>query len=81
MAAGASLVCSVEMTGQRGLDSDLGRLQVAALTVEDDVGILADDMAQAGGEGEADLRLHRDLVHALELVLDRILDGDDLAVR
>ena len=84
MAPGASLVCSVEKTRwpvSDGLDGDLGRLQVADLADQDHVGVLAQDVAQAGGEGQADLGLHRDLVHALELVLDRVLDGDDLARR
>ena len=69
------------MAGERGLDRDLGRLAVADLADHDDVGVLAEDRAQAAGEGQADLRLHLDLVHAGQLVLDRILDGDDLACR
>ena len=44
-------------------------------------GSAAQDGAQAGGEGEADLRLHGDLHDAGELVFHRILDGDDAALR
>src|SRR5437899_1429317 len=33
------------------------------------------------GDAEADLRLHLNLVDALELVLDRILDGEKLLLR
>src|SRR5581483_5682992 len=62
------------------LDRDLRRLGVADLSNHDDVGVLADDRAEAVREGEPDRRLHVDLVHAEELVLDRILDRDDLLV-
>src|SRR2546428_15193 len=69
-----------EVAGERRLDRDLGRLGVADLAHHDDIGVLADDRAQPVREGEPDLRLHVDLVHAEELVFDRILDGDDLLV-
>ena len=69
------------MAGERGLDRDLGRLEVTDLADQDHVGILADDVPEPGGEGQADLRLDGDLVDALQLVLDRIFDGDDLTVR
>ena len=36
-----------QVAGERGLDGDLGRLEVADLADHDDVGILADDVAQA----------------------------------
>jgi len=69
-----------QVAGQGGLDGDLGGLVVADLPDHDHVGVLPDDRAQPVGEGEPDLRLHVDLVHAEELVLDRILDRDDLLV-
>jgi hypothetical protein len=69
------------VTGERGLDGDLGGLEISDLADQDHVGILTDDVAQAIGEGEPDLGLHRDLVHALELILDGILDRDDLHAR
>ena len=67
-APGASLVCSVlrhQVAGQRGLDGDLGRLAVADLADQDDVGVLAQDRAQAGGERQPDLCVDLDLVDAL----------------
>ncbi len=67
------------MPGQRRLHRDLRRLQVADLAHHDDIGVLAQDGAQQGGEVEPDLRLNLDLVDAAELILDRVLDGDDLA--
>src|SRR2546427_8758599 len=69
-----------EAAGERRLDRDLGRLGVADLAHHDDIGVLADDRAQPVREGEPDLRLHVDLIHAEQLVLDRILDGDELLV-
>ena len=83
-ASGASLACSVrqhEMPGERRLDRDLGRLDIADLADHDHVRVGADHRAQPGGEGEARLRVHLDLLDAVELVLDRILDGHDRPVR
>src|SRR6267143_3090998 len=47
-----------EVSGEGGLDRDLGRLEVADLADHDDVGILAHDVPEPRGEGEAELRLH-----------------------
>ncbi len=44
-----------QVAGQRGLDGDLGGLVVADLADHDDVGVLAQEGAQRGGEGQADL--------------------------
>ena len=67
------------MAGERRLDSDLGRLLVTDLTDQDDVGVLAKDGSQA--VGKADIRHFVDLalVDVVEHVLDRILDGHDVA--
>ena len=66
------------MAGERGLDGVLRRLAVADLAHHDDVGVLAQDVAQRRGEGDADLGLHRDLVELLVHHLDRVLDGGDV---
>ena len=58
MAEGASLVCRVlkhDVAGERRLDGDLGGLEVADLADEDHVRVLAQDAAEARGEGDADL--------------------------
>ena len=70
-----------EMAGQGGLDGDLGRLRVADLPDHDLVRVVAEDRAQTPGEGQALLLVDRDLGDALDLVLDRVLDGDDLVLR
>src|SRR2546422_6787609 len=69
-----------QVARERRLDGDLRRLEVADLADEDHVRVLPNDVPEPRGEREADLRLHVDLVDALELVLDRVLDGDDLPV-
>src|ERR1035441_1499196 len=69
-----------EVAGEGGADGDIGGFAVADFAHHDDVGILADDVAQAAGEGEADLRIDVDLVDAVHLVFDGIFDGDDFLV-
>src|SRR5204862_7905021 len=54
--------------------------EVPDLADENHVRVLPDDVSEPRGERQADLRLHVDLVDALELVLDRVFDGDDLPV-
>ena len=66
------------MAGERRLDGDLRRLAVADLPDHDDVGVGAHERAQAGGEGQPGLRVDLDLGDALQLVLDRVLDRDDV---
>jgi hypothetical protein len=50
------------MSGLSRLERDFGRFQVTDLSDHDDVGILPQDRAQAGGEGEAGLFRDRDLI-------------------
>ena len=44
-----------QVAGQGGADRDVGRLPVADFADHDDVGVLAQDVAQRAGEGEPDL--------------------------
>src|SRR6185295_4080612 len=69
-----------EVAGERSLDGDLRGLLVADLAHHDHVRVLAEEGAQPGGEGEPDLRADRHLADALELVFDRVLDGEDVEV-
>ena len=68
-----------EVAGERRLHGDARRLDVADLADEDDVGVLAQDRLEAGGEGEAGLLVGLDLVDRREDVLDRVLDRHDVA--
>ena len=68
------------MTGQRGADRDLRRLEVAGLTDEDDVGVLAQEGAQRRREGPAHAVVDLHLVDALQVVLDGILGRHDVVL-
>ena len=70
-----------QVTGERGVDGDVGGFRIADFPDHDDVRGLAEHGAQGGGEGHADVGLDHDLVDAGQLVFDRVLHGDDLAVR
>src|SRR6266542_4101828 len=69
-----------QVAGQRRLHRDRRRLLVADLADHDLVGVVAEDGPEAAREGEALLLVDGDLGDAAELVLDRILDGDDLVL-
>ncbi len=78
---GASFVCSVDSTrwpGLRGLDRDVGRLEVADFADHDDVRILAQERLERRGEREARLVVDVDLVHAGQLDFAGILGGRDV---
>jgi hypothetical protein len=66
-----------QVTGKGSPDRDFRGLEVANFADHDHVRVLAQNVAQAHGKGEADVRAHGDLVDALELVFDGFLDGDD----
>src|SRR6059058_4784202 len=65
----ASLVCSVESTRWPVMAASMEILAVSwsDLADEDDVGVRAQDRAQAGGEGQPGLGVHLDLRDAVEL--------------
>ena len=60
-----------EVTREGGLHGDAGGLDVTDLADEDDVGVLAQDRLQSGGEGQTGLLVGLDLVDLGEDVLDR----------
>ena len=68
-----------EMSGKRCLDGDLGRLPIADFTYHHHVRILAQDSAQAVGEGHADLGIHLRLANAVDCKFDWVLDHKDVA--
>ena len=69
-----------EVAGERRLDGDPGGLHVADLADQDDVRVLAQDRAQAAGEGDAGLLVDLDLVDRRDPVLDRVLDRHHVAL-
>ena len=64
-----------QVAGERRLHRHLRGLGVADLADHDDVGVLAQDRAQRGREGDVDLALHLHLAEARVDHLDRVLDG------
>ena len=68
------------MTGERGADGDFGRILIADFADHNDIGVLAQDVAQGIGEREPDLGADLHLVHAGDFVFDRVLDGDDAEI-
>src|SRR5581483_5427075 len=70
-----------EMSGERRLDRDLRRFEVADLADEDDVRILPEKGAQRRREVQADRLLHLHLIDARQVELDRILRGHDVHFR
>jgi hypothetical protein len=67
-----------DVPGERGLHRGLGGLLVADLAHHDRVGVVPQDRPEPRREGQPDLGVHLDLVHARHVVLDRVLDGDAL---
>ena len=70
-----------EVAGQRRLDRDLRRLEVADFADQDDVRVLAQERAQRRGEVQADVLADLHLVDADQVELDRVLRGHDVGFR
>ena len=69
------------MARQTRVDGDAGRLQVANLTDHDNIGSLPQHRAKCRRKRHPDARVDRHLVDSADLVLHRIFDRDDLAIR
>ena len=67
-----------QVPGQGGVDGDLRRLVVADFAHQNLVRVVAQDRPQPARKGKPLLLVHRNLRNAANLVLHRILDGDDL---
>ncbi len=67
-----------QVSGERGVDGDLGGLLIADFADHDLVRVVAQNGAQPAREGQPLLLIDRNLGDALDLVLHRIFDGDDL---
>ena len=70
-----------QVTGEGGVDGDVGGFKVADFTDHDDVRRLTEHGSQSVGERHLDDRVHLDLVDAAQLVFHGVLHRDDLAVR
>ena len=67
-----------QVAGDGGAHGDLGRLAVANLAHRHDVGVLAQDGAQAAGEGHARFLVDLHLVHAVDVVFHRVFQRDEV---
>ena len=67
-----------EVSGQGGTNRDLDGFLIPNLADQDDIRILSEDGAQPRGEGETNRLVDLGLIDALDLVLDRVFQGDDL---
>ena len=68
-----------QVAGEGALHRDVRGLGVADLADHDHVRVLAHERTQGGGKVQSDRRLHLGLVDALDFVLDRVLDRENLA--
>ena len=66
------------MAGHRRLRRGAGGLEVADLADHHHVRVVAENRAETFLEGHAHLVVHRDLVHAVEMVFHGVLDGEHL---
>src|SRR5579864_5687155 len=67
-----------QVAGQRGLDGDLRGFRIADFAHHDLIGVVAQDGAQPAGKSQPFLLVDGNLRDSFDLVLNRILDGDDL---
>src|SRR5262249_40036433 len=65
---------------QRGLHGNLGRLQVANLTDQDDIRVLPQDRPQRGCKGQLNISIDRALADAIDFVLDGVFRRDDFVL-
>ena len=69
-----------EMAGERGLNRDLRRFQIAHFTHHDNVRVLAQEGAERLTEGHAHVLLNRHLHDAFNVVLDGVLGSQQLGI-
>ena len=70
-----------EVAGQRGLDRDFRRFEVADFADEDDVGVLPQKGSQGRREVQPDVLAHLHLIDAWQIELHRVLGGHDVGFR
>ena len=68
------------MSGERGVDGNVGSVRVANFSHHDNVRRLTQHRAQSGRKGHADFRIHLDLINPSHLVLNGILHSNELFV-
>ena len=69
-----------QVASKRGLRGVFRCFQISNFTDQHNIRIVSEDTSQTCCKGQSDLGMHLNLVDTLELILDRILGGDDLRV-
>ena len=69
-----------KVSGHGGLNRAGSSFRVANFADQNHVRVMSEDTAKPGGEIESDLRLDLDLADLLQIVFNRIFDGDDFQV-
>ncbi len=67
-----------EVTGKCGFDRDFSSFEVANLTDENNIGILAQERSECSGEVQTDLLFHLDLVDTRKVELNRVFRSHDV---
>ena len=67
-----------EMAGERSLNGNLRRLQIARFAHHDSVRVLPQKCAQDSRKGQPDVLIHRHLHDAFEVVFDRLFRRQQL---
>ena len=68
------------MTCDSGTDTDFCGFRVTHLTDHNDIRVLTEDGTEGSGKGHARLGVYLNLVDAVDLLLHRVLNGDDVYV-
>ena len=69
-----------KVTGQGGLDGDLGRLDVTRFSNHDPVGILTQEGPEYLGKGQPEGLVHRNLHDSVDLIFDGILRREQFGI-
>jgi len=70
-----------QVAGLRRLQRNARGFLISNLSHQDNVWVLPQNRSQASREGDARLGIDLDLVYAVELILNRVLDGNDVLRR
>jgi len=69
------------MSGQRCLDRTGGRFCIANFSDQNNIRVMSQNTAKSGRKRQTNLALDLNLTDLLQVLFDRILNGDDLQIR
>ena len=68
------------MARDRSLHRDGGSLCIPYLTDHDNIRVLPQNRAQCTRKGQLSLRVYLNLINAVKICLDRVLNGDNIHI-